>query len=114
MRESNRTFLRKLPLLLLAGACNTAVSYPTAISRPAQDAPEHFVLGDGSALNGTPGAATCSSPLRDPRGGDPITLERSYQGSGDYRVSGGRYGVGAGELLRVNCANGTALGIVRG
>jgi hypothetical protein len=104
--------VRAMPLLIAAG-CNTVSSYPTAIARPAVDAPEHFVLDDGGAITGTAGAAPCRSPIRDPRGGAPLTLERAYQGSGDYATAG-RYGVHAGELIRVDCANGVALGIVRG
>lgn len=105
---------RALPALLLLGACSTVVSYPTALSRPAQDAPERFVLDDGGAISGTPGTAHCRSPIRDPRGGEPLVMERAYRGNGDYRVAGGRYGVGPRELMRVDCATGAPLGIVRG
>jgi len=101
-------------LVVLAAACNTVTSYPTAVSRPAQDAPERFVMTDSSAITGTPGAATCHSPIVDPRSGARLTMERAYHGNGDYSVPAGSYGVRAGELLRVDCANGQAIGIVRG
>jgi len=99
---------------MAAAACNTVTSYPTAVSRPAQDAPDRFVHADSSAISGTPGAAACTSPIVDPRTGTRLTMVRSYQGSGDYSVPANRYGVGTGELLRVDCANGEPLGIVRG
>lgn len=47
--------------LASAAACNAVMSYPTAVSRPAQDAPDRFVLADSSAITGTAGAAACSS-----------------------------------------------------
>jgi hypothetical protein len=102
-------------LVLLAGACgNTSLNYPTAVLRPAMDAPERFLRENGSPITGTPGAAPCTSPIVDPRSGARLTMERAYQGSGDYTVPPGRYGVGAGELLRVDCATGLAVGVVRG
>jgi hypothetical protein len=100
--------------LLAAGGCNTVTNYPTTVLRPAQDAPERFVLEDSSAITGTPGAAPCRSPIVDPRTGARLMMERAYRGNGDYSVPGAAYGVRAGELLRVDCANGQPIGIVRG
>ena len=101
-------------VLAAAAACNTIMSYPTAVSRPAQDAPERFVRADSSAITGTPGAAPCTSPIVDPRTGARLMMERAYHGNGDYSVPAGTYGVRSGELLRVDCANGQPIGIVRG
>jgi hypothetical protein len=101
-------------LVALLAACNTSLNYPTAVLRPAMDAPERFLREDGSPITGTPGAAPCTSPIVDPRSGARLLMERAYQGSGDYSVPAGRYGVGAGELLRVDCATGLAVGVVRG
>jgi hypothetical protein len=102
-------------LALLAGACsNTSLNYPTAVLRPAIDAPERFLREDGSTITGTPGAAPCTSPIMDPRSGARLLMQRAYQDSGDYTVPPGRYGVGTGELLRVDCATGLAVGVVRG
>jgi hypothetical protein len=100
--------------LVAAGGCNTVTSYPTAVLRPAQGAPERFVLADSTAITGTPGAALCHSPIVDPRTGARLTMERAYHGNGDYSVPAGSYGIGSGELLRVDCANGQPIGIVRG
>jgi hypothetical protein len=50
----------------------------------------------------------------DPRTGLRLVLERSESGHGDYAVPAGRYGVEPGHLLRLDCATGKTLGIVRG
>jgi hypothetical protein len=54
----------------------------------------------------------CLNPLVDPRDGSRITLVRSSDGLGDYSVASGKYGVGTGQLLRVNCSDGQPIGIV--
>lgn len=105
--------LSPLALVTLA-ACGMVSSYPTTILRPAENAPERFTLADSSAVTGTPGAATCRSPLVDPRNGARLTMQRADRGRGDYSVPAGSYGVRGGELLRVDCSNGQPVGIVRG
>jgi len=109
----HRYLLCTIAIFALA-ACNTSMSYPTAVLRPAEGAPERFVKADSSPITGTPGAAPCASPIVDPRNGARLTMERAYQGNGDYTVPAGSYGVRTGELLRVDCATGAAVGIVRG
>ena len=42
-----------------------------------------------------------------------IALQRSAAGRGDYAVEPGNYGVKAGERVRIECATGRAVGIVR-
>lgn len=83
---------------------------------------------DASAMTGTPaefrptetvaqaarGSAPCLNPLVDPRDGTRITLVRSSGGLGDYAVASGKYGVGAGQLLRVDCSDGRPMGVVEG
>ena len=108
------SLLRPLAVAVVAAACGTVTSYPTAVLRPAADAPARFVRADSSAISGTPGSAACTSPILDPRNGARLTMMRAYQGNGDYSVPAGSYGVGTGELLRVDCANGQPIGIVRG
>lgn len=100
-------------LAVLAAACNAVTIYPTDVLRPAENAPERFVLADSTAIRGTPGAAACRSPIVDPRNGARLTMARAYQGNGDYTVPAGSYGVRAGELLRVDCATGEPIGVVR-
>jgi hypothetical protein len=80
--------------------------------RPAQDTPVRFVTMDGvEAEEG------CRTLLLDPRDQTPLRLHRSTQFGmsyrGDYDVPAGRYGVQRGELLRLDCATGEVIGIVR-
>ena len=104
-------------MLLAAVACagRRAPADAASFLRAASDTPDHFVVGahDGNATS-EPGAAPsgeCRSPLVDPRDGTKLTLVWSSGGHGEYEVLPGRYGVGNGEVLRVDCATGRALGI---
>jgi hypothetical protein len=93
-------------LLTIVAACASLRSDPTDDSaRPASDVPGQF--------DGTTPAPGCRSPLTDPRDGTVLRLVRSTEDRGDYDVPAGRYGVLPGELLRVDCANGAVIGIVR-
>ena len=103
-------------LPFIAAAC---VSTSTFTSNPgnlrmAQDPPAQFVTEEG----GPPPAYSCRSPLIDPRDQTRLRLVRSgavgATHQGDYEVPEGRYGVRTGELLRVDCSTGQALGIVSG
>lgn len=102
-----------LLLSLMAAACASTSTFPinAGALRAAQDLPVHFVTDDGEAgvENGR------RSPLVDPRDQTRIRLLRSIAvGSshqGDYEVPEGRYGVGRGEALRIECSTGQALGI---
>jgi hypothetical protein len=49
----------------------------------------------------------------DPRDGTTLKLIRSKDGRGDYEVPPGRYGVGEGKLLRLDCATGRIVAIVK-
>ena len=100
--------------LLALGGCAATSAITSTMSnpvvRPAADAPEAFVTTDQAA----PAPGICPSPLVDPRSGDQLTLVRSAGGRGDYEVpAAGRYGVGANELLRADCATGRPAGVVR-
>ncbi|MCM4160808.1 hypothetical protein FHG64_00405 [Antarcticibacterium flavum] len=78
--------------------------------RTAVDVPERFSTPPGLAW----GANTCINPIIDPADGTELILIQSMDGLGDYRVTGGKYGVNTGELLRLNCRTGEVVGIVRG
>jgi hypothetical protein len=78
--------------------------------RTAVDTPEQFNAPAGMAW----GANTCLNPIIDPADGTELILIQSMDGLGDYRVTGGKYGVNTGELLRINCRTGEVVGIVRG
>jgi hypothetical protein len=99
--------------LALVAGCSTGMSSfpPDAQARAAVDAPEQFAR-PGAAIAQT-GVVTCWNPMSDPRDGAVLSLVRSVEGRGDYEVPAGRYGVNDGELLRLDCASGAAIGIVR-
>ena len=103
-----------LPLIAAACVSTSTFTPDPANLRMAQDAPAQFVTEDG----GPPPADACRSPLIDPRDQTRLRLVRSGSvgaaHQGDYEVPQGRYGVRAGELLRVDCSTGQALGIVPG
>lgn len=92
-------------IALLPSAC--------ALLRPATDLPETFSF-DAASLAGSNRPARCSNPIIDPRDGTELRLvrERQYR-HGDYLPDrAGRYGVGRGELLRLDCNTGEIVGIV--
>lgn len=51
--------------------------------------------------------------MADPRDGTQILLVRSTEHWADYQVPPGRYGVGGGEVLRLEPATGRVLGVVK-
>jgi|SRR5690606_34080680 len=112
---NSRLVLTGAILCLATAACATSRTFTMEPRdmRVASDAPINFVTVDGIA--GVPSG--CSNPLVDPRDQTRVRLVRSgsvgavYQG--DYDVTGGSYGVGPGELLRIDCSTGQVLGIVR-
>jgi len=83
--------------------------------RAATDVPDHFLVGEATSNETSEpgGDLVCRSPLVDPRSGARITLIRSKSGRGDYEVPSGKYGVGEKEVLRIECANGKAIGIFK-
>lgn len=101
-----------LALALVAPGC--ASSGPGRVVRAAVDTPTHFLVGSFSGPETSepgPGPA-CRNPMVDPRDGTRLRLDSSMQGQGDYEVPAGRYGVGPGEWLRLDCSTGRAVGIV--
>lgn len=104
---------RSAVLLMALGACASATTpWAAAELRSAEDAPTSFVTEDGALP-----ARGCRNPLIDPRDRTRLRLVRSARVGagelGDYEVPAGRYGVAPGELLRIDCATGEPLGIVR-
>lgn len=99
-------------VIVLAG-CASSYTTTQRILRPATDVPKRFVPeGKGAEVNRGMAGGTCYSPMLDPRDGTKLMLHRSAAGEGDYEVPVGRYGVAEGELLRLDCRTGTAVGIV--
>lgn len=97
---------------LLAGGCATEGSMrPQATTLPARDVPALFERG--AAAPGTRAeTSACWNPMVDPRDGTSLRLVRSANGLGDYEPPAGRYGVGSGQLLRLECASGKTVGVV--
>lgn len=111
------SFIRSCPVLLallLAGCATTSTSRQPIVA-PATDTPERFLVGshDGPETSEPRPGEGCRNPMVDPRDGSRLLLDRATEGVGDYEVPSGRYGVEAGLLLRLDCATGRALGIVR-
>ena len=81
--------------------------------RSPRDVPDHFlVIAPSGAAREPSGGDACPGRMLDPRYSASLTLARSRAGQGDYEVSPGRYGVGDGELLRIECGTGKAVEIV--
>jgi hypothetical protein len=103
------------PCAVALTACATGGAFPpdTAV-RPARDLPERFIVeGTTGEPSTPPGSRACRSPLVDPRDGTRLRLARAQEGTrGDYEVAPPRYGVGAGDLLRVDCTTNRAMGMV--
>lgn len=112
-----RRAFRTWPAVALAALAGCAVGGGTmsAVLRPAELTPPRFEpeLAELRLPADTIAGGGCRSPLHDPRDGTEIRFVRSAAGVGDYHVPSGRYGVGPGELLRVECNTGRAIGIVR-
>ncbi|WP_029036166.1 hypothetical protein [Salinimicrobium xinjiangense] len=96
-------------ILMSCGSSNVQRSM-TPVLRPAVDAPLMFETPEGISVKEN----TCNSPLIDPRDDSRIIMITSFnEGVADYEVPEGKYGVEDRELLRVNCATGEVVGIVR-
>jgi len=102
-------FVALLPLIFWS--CGSMKSSGTfgSIIRPAENTPEAFLPPAGVSLDGN----SCKSPMIDDRDGTKIIMVSAEDGMGNYSVPEGRYGVGKGELLRLDCSTGKVLGIVK-
>jgi hypothetical protein len=117
-RPATRTALGAAVLAAALTACAMGQgNFPAdTAARTALDVPARFEptppatrVAPGDTMSGS----GCTSPLRDPRDGTEIRLERAISPRGDYSAPADRYGLGPGELLRVDCNTGSAIGIVR-
>ena len=95
-------------ILVGCGASNTFED--DDVLRVGYDTPEKFRPPSGVVLSGE----SCKNPMIDPRNGLSLTMVRSTSaGFADYEVPNQRYGVSKEELLRLNCATGEVVGVVR-
>jgi len=113
MRHTTR-ITTVITLLALLGCASSSISWTDeAIIRPGTDLPDHFLVATELGASEPDTTGNCHSPMIDMRDDTPLILFRSDQGRGDYEVPNGRYGVGPEELLRLDCATGRPLGIVK-
>jgi hypothetical protein len=77
------------------------------------DVPSHFLVAGRDGKTEEPAPGQCRNPMIDPRDGTRISLERSAEGRGFYKVPTGRYGVRPGELLLIECGTGRVIGVVK-
>lgn len=119
-RQTAGGWLAVLVCLMLASGCALGMrsTYPAdAPARTASDTPARFMIGSATGETSEPRPGDgCRNPMIDPRDGMRLTLVLSQRGPegeiGDYEVPGRRYGVRAGELLRLDCSSGRVVGIV--
>ncbi len=116
----NRISLRTACFALLLACCTGCASQrPASQSQSpltASNLPDRFLVGshtDPSVREEPKAGGGCRNPLVDPQDGGRLILVRSAAQLGDYQVPAGRYNVGQRELLRIDCATGRAVGIVR-
>ena len=103
--------LISISFILLLMSCGPGRSTADGdVVRSAIDVPDLFEVPPGMAW----GDNSCKNPIIDPMDGSELILVQSRNGVGDYRVSGYKYGVNQGELLRINCSTGAVIGIVKG
>lgn len=109
-------------LAAAAGACRTgAASFPAGQVTPAPaTVPPRLIAESAAPLSGVAPAeskAACRNPMFDPTDNAPLQLTGSglVEGvlQGDYVVPEGHYGLPSGSRLRVDCATGRVLGVVR-
>ena len=96
-------------LIGLAASCASVSGGQNTILRQAENTPEAFTPPPGITLDGQ----SCKSPMIDSRDGTQIIMVSASGGKGNYRVPPGKYGVQKGELLRLDCATGKVLGVVK-
>lgn len=110
MRPIIKNILMAQFLILILG-CGTSKNsdFKNQIIRQAETVPKSFLPPEGISLDQN----SCKSPMFDPVDGTQIIMVTAQDGKGDYKVPEGKYGVQKGELLRLNCATGEVLGIVK-
>lgn len=116
IRWRSRALLTVVVILGLTGCAVKQMSSDTGSPlRAAVDVPDHFMTSTATGAAEPRPDEGCRNPIIDPRNGARLTLIRSADGRGDYEPQspGSSYGLNKGELLRVECASGRAVGIVK-
>ena len=127
MRPSRRSRSAPVTMLILntvlsviSGCASSSNAYPASSpSRSPTGTPEQFMVGTippGGTLTQPQANGSCRNPMVDPRDGTQLMLVQSQPGAGgqvgDYAVPEGGYGARPGELLRMDCGTGRAIGLV--
>ncbi len=110
MKNSASSLIMGLVLILSLSCGPGRTTGDEGVVRSATDVPDLFDTPMGMSW----GDNNCKNPIIDPMDGTELILVHSRDGLGDYRVTGRKYGVSKGELLRINCYTGAVIGIVRG
>lgn len=106
--KSFRFLFIKAGIVFLVLSCSSSRTGDVMV-RTAEDLPERFETPTGTSWGGN----SCRNPIVDPVDGTELVLIQSQAGLGDYSVEDGKYGVGRGELLRINCTTGEVVGIIK-
>lgn len=107
MKKVRILFLKAGIIFLVLGCSGSRTGDP--IIRTAEDLPAKFDTPAGTSWGGN----SCRNPIVDPVDGSELVLVKSHAGLGDYSPEIGKYGVGRDELLRINCATGEVIGVVK-
>lgn len=107
MKTTKNIFLKAGIFFLLLGCSGSRTG--DVMVRTAEDLPARFETPAGTSWGGN----SCKNPIVDPVDGTELILVQSSAGLGDYSVENGKYGVGRGEFLRINCTTGEVIGIVK-
>ena len=113
MKPFIRITVAAILIFAIGCACSSVSGRDDALIRQGIDLPDHFLIATQSGRVEPSSDGTCHNPMVDPRDGTSLTLMRSAEGRGDYEVPESRYGAGPNELLRLECATGRPLGIVK-
>jgi len=110
MKRIKYTFI-VIAVLIITSGCGALQNSGnnTRIIRQAENTPEKFVPAGGISLDND----SCKSPMVDPRDGTQLIMVSSTNSMGNYKVPTNKYGVNKGELLRIDCSTGVAIGIVK-
>ena len=112
---NTRNLIWIVAVMFLTAGCagNSSSWHDDASARPGTDLPDHFLIATQTGTSEPNPDGACHTPMVDPRDGTSLSLIRSAEGRGDYEVPEGRYGVAKNQLLRLECATGRVVGIVK-
>ena len=128
-RTTNVLIAAATAAAVLASGCARSRAPRNTRDFPPAFSPVEWAAERPASASNIPSREGCATRLRDPRDGTTLLLRRSenrqessneggatvthYRATGDYEVlTAGRYGLVAGEWLRVDCTTWRAVGPV--